>query len=180
VRCPYCRLIMPDESVRCGRCGSVREDGRWVRRASGRTAAGGTSAGWTRPPPNAAPAVASPPAAPPGRAPTGGGSRGCVFALAGIGLAAVVLVVVVVAVLATRPPAPLPSPRWSAAYVETFEAACQATGASARYCRCAREETERRIPEDDMRRFQRLLANGRTLDPADRQTLREIEARCAD
>lgn len=169
MRCPYCRRIMADDSHACPGCGSVRENGRWVRRSTGTA---------PRPAPAAIPAAAV--ASPAGEPPVAGwGGRGCLAAALGVGLVAVVLVVVGLVVASGRSPAPA-VPRWSEAYAATFESACAATGAGTAYCRCARIESERRVPEQEMLRFQRLLATGRSLDAADARTLRDVERRCRD
>jgi hypothetical protein len=173
VRCPYCRLVMSDDSSRCGRCGAVRDAGRWVR---GRPAAGpigadaevtdpGSRPGWTGTPRVEVPAPVL--------------GRGCLWAGAAVVAVVVVgAVLALVAVAAGRDPAPS-GPPWSPAYAASFEAACAATGAEASYCRCARNESERALTEDEMLRLQRRLGRGDPLDPADRQRLRDVEVRCA-
>jgi hypothetical protein len=75
------------------------------------------------------------------------------------------------------PVGPVATP-WSSEYAVRFEAACAATGASAAYCRCARVESERRIPEPDMLRLQREIGRGGALREGDRRTLHDVEVLC--
>lgn len=160
---------MPDDSSTCPGCASVREGGRWVRRPTG---AAPKAVPGAAPSSGAAPSVG-------GSRPSASGARGCLAAGFGIVLLVVILLVVGLVVASNRPPVP-DAPRWSDAYAATFESACRATGAGAAYCRCARSESERRVSEPEMVRFQHLLATGRSLDAADARTLREVERRCAD
>jgi hypothetical protein len=187
VRCPYCRQIMSDASLRCPRCASVREGNRWVRRAArpGPDDAGAARAREPASGPAPAPdrAVLAPGASPAGapvpRATTGGPGWGC--AIAGLATAAVVGLVVLigaVSVAGRGSGGASPVATWSPGYVATFEAACLATGADASYCRCLRTGLEARVPERDMIRFRRRLAAGSSLAADDQRTFREIESRC--